>query len=551
MALFLEGALTIFLFYFLIMGVGVWAAKKKMVDNSEVETMNAGRRLGFFVGMMTLVGTWAGGGYFVGTAEQSYTKGVVNTQVPLGLAVSLVIGALVFIKPMRAGNYITMIDIFQEKYGVWYGATMVIPAILGEFFWIASVLNSLGTTLQVVIDLPRWACIVISAFFAGLYTILGGLTSVTYTDILQIFFIIAGIGLATPYIYFHEHPRVAVEENYWVGEIKTKDIGYFIDHYVFLIFGGIPWQGYFQRVFSVKSTRVAQMMSIFSAPCLVIIAIPCLIVGAVAKQVDWTKVPSWNKEIRPEDAPLVLALALRHLTPMWVSLLGLGAVAAAVMSSADSAILASSALFTRNVYKHLFRPKATFEELHNCLRICICFITVCAGALACNINGVYDLSLMCADVIFVVLFPQLTLLIYVPQIANKYGSSVSYFVALFLRILTGDPTLGVEAVIKWPLYDEETKVQYFPFRCTIMLISTALMAFFGYLAYFFIEKTGKIPMKYDFLKGFSGKKTILQLAAPSAPLEDQIIPEEKLEKPEKTEKPEKPDIKPDVPPTTT
>lgn len=64
--IYLEGAITIGLFYFLIMGVGIWAAKKKMLDTSEVETMNAGRRLGFFVGYMTLVGTWAGGGYFVG-----------------------------------------------------------------------------------------------------------------------------------------------------------------------------------------------------------------------------------------------------------------------------------------------------------------------------------------------------------------------------------------------------------------------------------------------------------------------------------------------------
>lgn len=115
MALFLEGAITIFLFYFLIMGVGVWAARKKMVDNSEVETMNAGRRLGFFVGLMTLVGTWAGGGYFVGTAEKSYSHGVVNVQVPIGLSISLVVGACFYIKPMRSGNYITLIDIFQVK----------------------------------------------------------------------------------------------------------------------------------------------------------------------------------------------------------------------------------------------------------------------------------------------------------------------------------------------------------------------------------------------------------------------------------------------------
>lgn len=38
---------------------------------------------------------------------------------------------------------------------------------------------------------------------------------------------------------------------------------------------------------------------------------------------------------------------------------GLGAISAAVMSSADSSILASSSMFTRNVYKLTIRPKVS------------------------------------------------------------------------------------------------------------------------------------------------------------------------------------------------
>eukprot|EP00058_Branchiostoma_floridae_P017834 XP_002603323.1 hypothetical protein BRAFLDRAFT_119694 [Branchiostoma floridae] len=54
-----------------------------------------------------------------------------------------------------------------------------------------------------------------------------------------------------------------------------------------------------------------------------------------------------------------------HLTPTWVAFLGLGAVSAAVMSSTDSSVLASSSMFAKNVYKPLFRQKvqiAIFES---------------------------------------------------------------------------------------------------------------------------------------------------------------------------------------------
>jgi len=57
------------------------------------------------------------------------------------------------------------------------------------------------------------------------------------------------------------------------------------------------------------------------------------------------------------QSALILPIVLQHLTPPVVSFLGLGAVSAAVMSSADSSVLATSSLFTRNVYKKVFRQK--------------------------------------------------------------------------------------------------------------------------------------------------------------------------------------------------
>ncbi|KAK7077923.1 High affinity choline transporter 1, partial [Halocaridina rubra] len=54
---------------------------------------------------------------------------------------------------------------------------------------------------------------------------------------------------------------------------------------------------------------------------------------------------------------LVLPLVMQHLTPVWVTFLGLGAVSAAVMSSADSSVLSASSMFARNIYKNVFRPE--------------------------------------------------------------------------------------------------------------------------------------------------------------------------------------------------
>jgi len=57
------------------------------------------------------------------------------------------------------------------------------------------------------------------------------------------------------------------------------------------------------------------------------------------------------------EASMILPIVLQNLTPVAVSIFGLGAVTAAVMSSADSSILSASSMFTRNVYNLAFRQK--------------------------------------------------------------------------------------------------------------------------------------------------------------------------------------------------
>lgn len=68
-----------------------------------------------------------------------------------------------------------------------------------------------------------------------------------------------------------------------VGEIKGKDLLSYIDYALLLVFGGIPWQVYFQRVLSSKSASQAQILSYVAAFGCFIMAIPPVIIGMVAR----------------------------------------------------------------------------------------------------------------------------------------------------------------------------------------------------------------------------------------------------------------------------
>ncbi|CAG0909080.1 unnamed protein product [Cyprideis torosa] len=121
-------------------------------------------------------------------------------------------------------------------------------------------------------------------------------------------------------------------------------------------------------------------------------AIPSVIVGVVAKSANWNETTYTGPlPISGEDTKMILPLVLQYLTPAFVAFIGLGAVSAAVMSSADSSVLGASSMFTRNVYKLVFRPAASEKELSMVMKIAILGVGVLATIMALTIKTIYGL----------------------------------------------------------------------------------------------------------------------------------------------------------------
>ncbi|XP_010781773.1 high-affinity choline transporter 1-like [Notothenia coriiceps] len=531
MAFHAEGLVAIVIFYLMILFVGIWAAWKNKSsggaeggDRSE-RIMVGGRDIGLFVGGFTMTATWVGGGYINGTAEYVYLPGfgLAWAQAPFGYALSLVVGGLFFAKPMRSRGYVTMLDPFQQIYGKRMGGLLFIPALMGEIFWSAAILSALGATLSVIVDIDINMAVVISALIAIFYTLVGGLYSVAYTDVVQLFCIFIGLWISVPFAL--SHPAVSditvtakevIYQSPWLGNIDPKDKWLWADNFCLLMLGGIPWQVYFQRVLSASSATYAQVLSFIAAFGCLVMAVPSVLIGAIGASTDWNQT-SYGA-LPPKDmdqSDMILPIVLQHLCPSYISFFGLGAVSAAVMSSADSSILSASSMFARNIYQLAFRQSASDNEIVWVMRCTIFVFGALATAMALLTGSVYGLWYLSSDLVYIIIFPQLLSVLFVKG-TNTYGSVAGYVFGLLLRIGGGEPYLKLPPFIYYPGWVTQEKIhhvtgdveyfvqQRFPFKTMSMLASFLANVAFSYMTKYLFE-SGMWSHKYDFLDAVVSK----------------------------------------------
>jgi high affinity choline transporter 7 len=478
MTIFWPGLVAVFVLYVAVFLVGVWAGRQAEEAHSAEELLLAGRNLPLWVGLLTMTATWVGGGYINGTAEYTYSSGLLwGGQIGFGYAISLIVGGLFYARRMRAAGYATLVDPLEHRYGRHLAAVLMVPAVVAEVFWSSAILFALGTTFGTVIGVDTTTAVLLSSIVAVAYTVFGGLRAVAYTDVIQLFLIVLGLGLAIPFAVGNAGGLDAIDVPAVRFTSKAEAVSWF-DYTILLVLGGIPWNVYFQRVLSARTPAHASRLSLAAGVLCFLLAIPPMLLGLAAGGLDWTALataaglpPTQLTADLAETPALVLPYTLRYAVPTSVGVIGLGAVAAAVMSSVDSSILSAASLAAWNGYRRLFRPDLDGPDLTRVVRILVAILGTFATIVALNVGSVSALWLLCGDIVYCVLFPQLTLALF-DRASNRIGAVSGLAVSVLLRLGGGDGTLGLPAFLPYPSLGEYD----FPFRTLAMLagLATAL-----------------------------------------------------------------------------
>jgi solute carrier family 5 (high affinity choline transporter), member 7 len=448
--------------------VGIYAARN-VKSGSASDMLVAGRGLPQWMALLTMTATWVDGGYLLGTAEGAFKTDVASgIQGGLCFGISLIVGGLFFSKRMRQFGFHTLIDPFESRFGKRWAAVLFLPAMLAEVFWSAELLVAIGSSFDVILGIRLTSAILLAALVVTIYTMLGGIWSVAYTDAFQLAIVAIGLIVALPFILgttgglgatLAAYPRaksIVAPFSFTPGGLAWWDVA------VMLVFGGIPWNCYFQRVLSCRSARDAQRMSIYSGLLTVAFVIPPLLVGMSAA--------AGGRAI--DNPSSILPLMLKQSAPAWVAMLGLLAIVGAVTSSFSSSVLSAASMFSWNCCKRLLFPSLSGARITLAIRISVAVLGGGALLMALKVQSVQALWFFTSDLVFVLLFPQLVYALFDRQ-ANRIGSMAAFFVSLVLRIGGGEPLFGLKPLIHYPelftsnpaqWYDPATGAMLFPYK---------------------------------------------------------------------------------------
>ena len=260
--------LTLITLYALFLLLG-WLAARKVRDGSPEDLLVAGRAMPLWLATLTMTATWVDGGYLLGTAEGAYKTSLASgIQGGLFFGISLILGGIFFARRMRELSFTTLIDPFEVRFGKRWAVVLFLPAVLAELFWSAELLVAIGSTFSVLLGYPLVAGILISAVVVILYTMVGGMWSVAYTDAMQLGLVVIGLLVALPFVFESVGgmgmaiegylaaradrgtllPPTSPRGNFWT---LPALVGWW-DVSLMLMLGGIPWNCYFQRVLACQ-----------------------------------------------------------------------------------------------------------------------------------------------------------------------------------------------------------------------------------------------------------------------------------------------------------
>ncbi|MDO5701374.1 MAG: hypothetical protein Q4P36_07930 [Bowdeniella nasicola] len=317
----------------------------------------AGRRLGFPIFFSCMAALAVGGAVTVGGAEKGYRDGIAGIWVGGSLGMGLILLGMLVSSKLSRLRALSMAEVIERNYG---SSARLLSAVLTIIYTIALTvvqIVAIGSILQGMLGWQPTVAMVVGGGVVVFYTFIGGMWSVTMTDLVQFIVKTLGIVILIP-IFVFMHPQIGGLSGFLdqVPETHLDVFAYDFQGTLYWILIYVPGlvigQDIWQRVFTAKNDTTAKAGTISAGIYSIIYALCGVILGMATAIV----VPNL------EHTNEAFATGVAEFLPVGVAGLLLAAAIAASMSVASGTILACSTVVYNDLYLRLVKGIVTDLE---------------------------------------------------------------------------------------------------------------------------------------------------------------------------------------------
>ncbi|WP_318209925.1 sodium:solute symporter [Streptomyces sp. SJL17-1] len=338
-----------------MLAMGWWGMRRA---KSKSEFLVAGRRLGPWMYSGTMAAIVLGGASTIGGVGLGYKYGLSGAWMVFAIGLGLLALSVFFSARIARLKVYTVSEMLDLRYGGRAGV------ISGVVMWAYTLMLAVTSTIayatifDVLFDLPRTLAIVLGGTIVVAYSTLGGMWSITITDMVQ--FVVKTVGVLLLLL------PIAVVKAGGFAEMKAAlPTSYFeplgiggetIFTYVLIYtFGMLIGQDIWQRVFTARTDKVAKWGGTVAGTYCLAYALAGAVIGTAAK-VLYPNLPS------ADDA---FATIVKDELPMGVRGLVLAAALAAVMSTSSGALIACATVANNDIWSRLRGAVSVDKDDHD------------------------------------------------------------------------------------------------------------------------------------------------------------------------------------------
>lgn len=350
--------LTIFLIYLLAMlGVGVFFLNK---NNSEEDYYVGGRTLSAGHVGLSVVATDVGGGFSIGLGGLGFMMGLSGSWMLLTGLLGAWLSAVFLIPKVypiaKKHNFLSFPEALEHFYNPRVAMIAGIISLIGYLgFTSSQILAGAKLAAATFPSISIQQAVFIMGIIAVVYTVIGGIKAVIYTDTVQWIILLSGlifIGIPIGYYQIGGWESITSVLQPEMLELSNLSFIQFFNWVITIVPIWFVGMTLYQRIYACKDEKTAErawkIAGLFEWPIMAFMGVILGLFGRVAFEQGMFESVGYpaTGEL---DAELGLPLLLSNMLPVGLMGLMMSAYFSAIMSTADSCLMAASGNFLTDV----------------------------------------------------------------------------------------------------------------------------------------------------------------------------------------------------------